>query len=79
VKQSIDSLKLVSSWNESELSGVAVKVKLEGLLVQGCRFEGQQVLECTSDDNALNAAPICYAAWVPQVTQYINAQTSHSN
>jgi dynein heavy chain 2 len=53
-RQPIDSLRLTASWEPSLLSKASVKVTVEGMLLQGCLFEGSK-LSALRPDSALFA------------------------
>lgn len=67
LKKPMDSLKLVSSWNHS-LTSSAIKVTVDGVLIQGCRFDGQNLTDAESSDPIFAKVPVFQLAWVPEVS-----------
>lgn len=63
LKRPMDTLQLVSSWDKSE---GPLAVKVEGLLVQGCRFDGSRLLEAEPNDPIFSSIPVFNLAWLPQ-------------
>ncbi|TPX45912.1 hypothetical protein SeLEV6574_g03556 [Synchytrium endobioticum] len=61
----IDTLRLVSLWNiptRSDSPGVII----DGLFLQGCRFDGSRLSECHAEDPSLAPAPQAYLCWLPR-------------
>ena len=69
LKQPMDNLKLVSSWNNSLVSS-QIKVSIEGILIQGARFDGSNLADAESSDPIFAKVPTFQLAWVPEVTSY---------
>jgi hypothetical protein len=67
VSKPIDSLMLCSTWTPSEISTSPIKCQIEGLMLQGCRFDGTRLTELTSDDPTFIPVPMCHIAWMPNV------------
>lgn len=65
-KISMDSLKLVCSWS-GPIRGVKFNVKISGLQLEGCTFNGSQLTECQEDSPSVVALPECYIGWLPKV------------
>ncbi|XP_008299945.1 cytoplasmic dynein 2 heavy chain 1 [Stegastes partitus] len=62
---SMDSLVFVSSWR-SPVAQVKLQVKVGGLQLEGCSFDGVHLCENRHDSHSVSAVPPCYMAWVPQ-------------
>jgi dynein heavy chain 2 len=64
LKIAIDDLKLVSSFERNKLSGATV-VQLEGLWLQGCEFDGKQLVDIRDEAGSeLVAVPACHVGWI---------------
>lgn len=68
MKTSIDSLKLAVSWKGSKISGAKFTVKLGGLQLEGCSFDGNTLTENQRDSPSVSAIPNAEVAWVPKDT-----------
>ncbi|XP_032366297.1 cytoplasmic dynein 2 heavy chain 1 [Etheostoma spectabile] len=62
---SMDSLVFVSSWR-SPIAQAKLQVKVGGLQLEGCSFDGVHLCENQHDSPSVSAVPPCYMAWVPQ-------------
>ncbi|KAM4566457.1 cytoplasmic dynein 2 heavy chain 1 isoform 3-T3 [Odontesthes bonariensis] len=62
---SMDSLVFLSSWR-SPIAQAKLQVKVGGLQMEGCRFDGVHLSENQHDSPSVSAVPPCYMAWVPQ-------------
>ncbi|XP_058887125.1 cytoplasmic dynein 2 heavy chain 1-like [Acipenser ruthenus] len=62
---SMDSLKFVASW-KSRITGAQQQVKIGGLQLEGCSFDGNRLSENQHDSPSVSAVPPCYMAWIPQ-------------
>ncbi|XP_061575223.1 dynein cytoplasmic 2 heavy chain 1 isoform X3 [Cololabis saira] len=62
---SMDSLVFASSWR-SPIAQTKLQVKVGGLQLEGCRFDGVHLSENQHDSPSVSAVPPCYMAWVPQ-------------
>ncbi|XP_029374274.1 cytoplasmic dynein 2 heavy chain 1 isoform X3 [Echeneis naucrates] len=62
---SMDSLVFVSSWRSS-IAQAKLQVKVGGLQLEGCSFDGVHLCENQHDSPSVSAVPPCYMAWVPQ-------------
>jgi hypothetical protein len=66
LKIAIDELKLVSSFEPNKVPA-ATAVKLEGLLLQGCEFDGRRMVDikdASGSSRELISVPACYVAWI---------------
>uniref|UniRef100_A0A3Q1I1J7 Cytoplasmic dynein 2 heavy chain 1 n=1 Tax=Anabas testudineus TaxID=64144 RepID=A0A3Q1I1J7_ANATE len=63
---SMDSLVFVSSWR-SPIAQAKLQVKVGGLQLEGCSFDGVHLCENQHDSPSVSAVPPCYMAWVPQI------------
>ncbi|KAI8896032.1 dynein heavy chain and region D6 of dynein motor-domain-containing protein [Globomyces pollinis-pini] len=67
LQRPMDTLKLISSWrNSTEESSYVYKVTVEGILIQGCNFDGERLSEATPNDPIFNTVPAFQLAWVPE-------------
>ncbi|XP_030632529.1 cytoplasmic dynein 2 heavy chain 1 [Chanos chanos] len=62
---SMDSLKFVTSW-KSHIAEAKLQVKIGGLQLEGCSFDGTALFENQHDSPSVSAVPVCYTAWIPQ-------------
>lgn len=67
VSKPIDSLELCSTWNASEIKNSPIRCQVEGLILQGCGFDGSKLTELDTDDPTYSSVPLCNLAWIPQV------------
>jgi dynein heavy chain 2 len=62
----IDELKLVSSFENGKIDAQN-SVKVEGMWLQGCGFDGRRTTDNTAGDSSeLFSLPVCYMGWLPQ-------------
>ncbi|XP_017286523.1 cytoplasmic dynein 2 heavy chain 1 isoform X3 [Kryptolebias marmoratus] len=64
---SMDSLAFVSSW-KSPIAQAKLQVKVGGLQLEGCWFDGTHLSENQHNSPSVSAVPPCYMAWVPQTS-----------
>ncbi|XP_073719558.1 cytoplasmic dynein 2 heavy chain 1 [Misgurnus anguillicaudatus] len=62
---SMDSLKFVTSWR-GQITEAKLQVKVGGLQLEGCSFDGHRLAESQHDSPSVSAVPACYMAWIPQ-------------
>ncbi|XP_053095782.1 cytoplasmic dynein 2 heavy chain 1 isoform X3 [Pangasianodon hypophthalmus] len=62
---SMDSLKFVASW-KSLIAGAKLQVKVGGLQLEGCSFDGNRLSENHHNSPSVCAVPTCYMAWILQ-------------
>ncbi|XP_047247257.1 cytoplasmic dynein 2 heavy chain 1 isoform X2 [Girardinichthys multiradiatus] len=62
---SMDSLVFLSSWR-SPVAQAKIQVKVGGLQLEGCRFDGVHLSENQHDSPSVSAVPACHMAWAPQ-------------
>ncbi|XP_073674385.1 cytoplasmic dynein 2 heavy chain 1-like [Garra rufa] len=62
---SMDSLKFVASWR-GQIADTKLQVKVGGLQLEGCVFDGNRLAESHHDSPSVSAVPACYMAWIPQ-------------
>ena len=62
----MDSLKFACSWRGG-VTGAKLPVKLGGLQLEGCTFDGSHLSETQSDSPIVSAIPPCVIAWIPKV------------
>jgi hypothetical protein len=66
-KQPMDTLVLNTSWSGEVKHGKNVSIKITGLQLEGCSFDGGRLSESAPDSPSVIAFPSCYIAWIPQV------------
>lgn len=66
-KQPMDTLVLNTSWSGEVKHGKNVSVKIGGLQLEGCSFDGGHLNESAPDSPSVTAFPPCYIAWVSKV------------
>ncbi|XP_056138994.1 cytoplasmic dynein 2 heavy chain 1 [Lampris incognitus] len=62
---SMDSLKFVTSWR-SPITEAKLQIKVGGLQLEGCSFDGARLSENQHNSRSVSAVPPCYMAWVRQ-------------
>uniref|UniRef100_A0A8C9S5I7 Cytoplasmic dynein 2 heavy chain 1 n=1 Tax=Scleropages formosus TaxID=113540 RepID=A0A8C9S5I7_SCLFO len=62
---SMDSLKFVASW-KTRIPEAKLQVKVGGLQLEGCSFDGSCLSENQHDSPSVSAVPPCHMAWIPQ-------------
>ncbi|XP_071483964.1 LOW QUALITY PROTEIN: cytoplasmic dynein 2 heavy chain 1-like [Diadema antillarum] len=62
-KTSMDSLKFACRWT-GNISGAKYQVKIGGLQLEGCTFDGQRLSENQRDSPSVCSVPPCSVAWV---------------
>ncbi|KAK7096855.1 hypothetical protein V1264_003902 [Littorina saxatilis] len=65
---SMDSLKFVSSWRGG-IQGAKLPIKLGGIQLEGCSFDGTRLSENQHDSPSVSAIPPCAVAWVAKDAQ----------
>ncbi|XP_074649972.1 cytoplasmic dynein 2 heavy chain 1-like [Tubulanus polymorphus] len=63
MKLSMDSLKCVSSWR-GPISGARTSIRIGGLQLEGCTFDGSRLSENQRDSPSISAIPMCTVAWI---------------
>lgn len=66
-RKPIDSLKLTAAWDSSLLSRAAIKVDIEGMLLQGCLFEGGALSALRPESSLFMGMPNVTLAYISQV------------
>lgn len=61
---SMDNLKLVASW-KGQIQGASLHMKLGGLRVEGCVFDGKRLVENQRNSPSLSSVPDFLIAWLP--------------
>ncbi|KAM4627347.1 cytoplasmic dynein 2 heavy chain 1 [Polymixia lowei] len=74
---SMDSLKFVTSWR-SPITEAKLQVKVGGLQLEGCSFDGARLSENQHDSPSVSAVPSCYMAWVEQSSSADSAVADES-
>ncbi|KAL8606249.1 Cytoplasmic dynein 2 heavy chain 1 [Nucella lapillus] len=62
---SMDSLKFVSSWLGT-IADSKLPIKLGGVQLEGCSFDGTRLSESQQDSPSVSSIPPCVVAWVPK-------------
>jgi dynein heavy chain 2 len=62
-KVAIDELKLVSSFDKSKI-GSQGSIIVEGLYLQGCSFDGQNLVDIQGKTSEIIQLPVCYLSWI---------------
>lgn len=62
---SIDSLKFVATW-KGKIQEAKVQVRIGGLYLEGCSFDGNRLSENQHDSPSVSSVPPCYMAWIAQ-------------
>ncbi|KAK3100036.1 hypothetical protein FSP39_013759 [Pinctada imbricata] len=62
---SMDSLKFACSWR-GNIQGAKSMVKIGGLQLEGCSFDGSRLSENQRDSPSVSAIPPCVVAWIPK-------------
>lgn len=66
-KISMDGLKLVSNFGGS-MRNVGLNVKISGLQLEGCNFDGSKLTECQENSPSVISLPPCYVGWIQKVS-----------
>ncbi len=66
-KQPMDTLVLNTSWSGEVKHGKNISIKITGLQLEGCSFDGGRLSESAPDSPSVTAFPSCYIAWIPRV------------
>ncbi|KAI9209802.1 uncharacterized protein BJ171DRAFT_594818 [Polychytrium aggregatum] len=66
VNSSMDNLHLLSTWKPANIPSNMFTVAIQGLLLQGCIFDGSNLTPATASDPPFQIVPTCYIAWVPK-------------
>lgn len=67
----MDSLKFAVSWRGG-VQGAKTQVKVGGLQLEGCSFDGSRLSENQRDSPSVSAVPPCQVAWIPKVSSSCN-------
>nr|DBA32514.1 TPA: hypothetical protein GDO54_000298 [Pyxicephalus adspersus] len=62
---SMDNLRFVASW-KGRIHDAKLQVKISGLQLEGCSFDGNQLSENQHDFPSVSMVPPCYMAWITQ-------------
>lgn len=71
---SMDELKFVCTW-KGNLSGSKNVIKIGGLLLEGCTFDGNRLSENHRDSATISSIPPCQVAWIPKNNPGPSAET----
>ena len=67
MKVPMDSLVLLSSWNNTSTGMSIVTAKLNGIYIQGARMTSQ-IEECNKNSPSWNPTPSCLVSWIHKET-----------
>lgn len=65
-KVSMDNLKLVCSFS-GPMRGVGLNVRITGLQLEGCGFDGSKLSECQENSPSIVSLPPCFIGWIQKV------------
>ena len=63
---SMDGLKLVCSFS-GQMRGVNLNVRVCGLQIEGCNFDGSKLVECIEKSPTVMSLPPCFIGWIQKV------------
>ncbi|KAJ3146349.1 Cytoplasmic dynein 2 heavy chain 1 [Geranomyces michiganensis] len=66
LKVPMDGLRLATTWGSTQVPGQSISVTIDGLLLQGCTFDGKRLSEAHAEDPTFAVAPLCNIAWIPK-------------
>ena len=69
-KISMDGLKLACSFS-GPMRGVGLNVKISGLQLEGCNFDGNKLTECQENSPSVISLPACFIGWVQKVCYFL--------
>ncbi len=65
----MDSLKFACNW-KGGVQGAKIPIRIGGLQLEGCVFDGSRLSENQRDSPIVSACPTCTVAWIAKVTFY---------
>ncbi|XP_041357041.1 cytoplasmic dynein 2 heavy chain 1-like isoform X2 [Gigantopelta aegis] len=65
IQCSMDSLKFACTWQGS-IQGARTTIRIGGLQLEGCSFDGSRLSENQRDSPSISAIPPCSVAWIPK-------------
>ena len=71
MKCSMDNLKFACTWGGS-ISAARITVRVGGLQLEGCGFDGSRLSENQRDSPSVSEIPVCTIAWITKVLFKIN-------
>ncbi|ERE75684.1 dynein heavy chain 12, axonemal-like protein [Cricetulus griseus] len=74
---SVDSLKFVASW-KGRLPEAKLQIKISGLLLEGCSFDGNRLSENQHDSPSVSSVLPCFMGWTPQFVYYPYSMYSYT-
>ena len=66
-KTSMDGLRLVCSFS-GPMKGVSLNVRITGLQLEGCSFDGVKLSECQENSPSIVSLPPCFIGWIQKVS-----------
>jgi dynein heavy chain 2, cytosolic len=76
-KISMDEFKLVCSF-DGPMRGVNLNVKIAGLQLEGCSFDGSRLCDCLENSPSVISLPPCFIGWIQKVFVILNFITKLS-
>ncbi|CAB3978327.1 cytoplasmic dynein 2 heavy chain 1-like [Paramuricea clavata] len=64
MKCSMDELKFAATWKSAGIQGAKFSIKVGGLQLEGCTFDGTVLIENQRDSPSVSAVPPCTIAWI---------------
>ena len=64
---SLESLGLVCSWDLNSIEKNVPYLAIDGLSIQGCKFDGTRLYNVDEKDSTLSTVPTCYLYYLPKV------------
>ena len=64
----MDNLKFACGWSGGGVRGARISVKIGGLQLEGCSFDGARLSENLRDSPSVSAVPPCSLAWIAKVS-----------
>ena len=73
----MDNLKFACSWKGS-LQGARLNVKIGGLQIEGCSFDGSRLSENQRDSPSISGIPPCSVAWIKVIFLALKAPITNA-
>ena len=72
----MDSLKFVCTWSRDGVRGAKFSIKVGGLQLEGCSFDGSRLSQNLRDSPSVSEIPPCSVAWIAKVSKLIELVVS---
>jgi dynein heavy chain 2 len=69
-KQPMDTLVLNTSWSGEVKHGKNISIKITGLQLEGCSFDGGRLSESAPNSPSVTGFPLCSIAWISRVVYF---------